>query len=181
MRAWPLHLVFATILVGSLAAKERTADLLVEADDVGGETAIVQVARSQGLALLGVTTIGGARALVFEAPGCSSAVLVTELPVTLEYQTVLPLAREQGVLRYVYIDRSWHEADRLALYLERMKYAVLKTFGLTRYHPAALLLLVESESRCEIVDAIDWRNVWSRDYIGAARADGGAATEATGR
>jgi hypothetical protein len=27
MRAWPLNVVFATILVGSLAAKERAADV----------------------------------------------------------------------------------------------------------------------------------------------------------
>ena len=171
MRAWPLHLVFASILVGSLAAKERAGD--ASFDPAAFEPAITRVARSQGLAFLGSTNIGIVSAQLFEAPGCSSAVLVSALPVTLEYQAVLPLAREQGVLRYVYIDRSWEEADRLAFYLERMKYAVLKTFGLTRYLPAPLLLLVESQSRCGIIDSIDWRDVWSRDYVGAT------GTEAT--
>src|SRR5437879_582444 len=33
MRAWRLHIVFATILVGSLAAKERAAEVVVEVDN----------------------------------------------------------------------------------------------------------------------------------------------------
>jgi hypothetical protein len=39
------------------------------------------------------------------------------------------------VLRYVYIDRSWDKADRLAVVAERVKYAVLAVFGLTQYVP----------------------------------------------
>ncbi len=48
-----------------------------------------------------------------------------------------------------------------------MKYAALATFGMTRYVPFAHLPLVESPSRCQAADAIDWRNVWNRDYVGA--------------
>jgi hypothetical protein len=40
MRAWPLHLVYATILVGSLAATERAADVL--ADTVNLEPAVTR-------------------------------------------------------------------------------------------------------------------------------------------
>ena len=46
MRAWPLHFVFALILVGSLAAKARTTDVL---DESSLEPATIRVARSQSV------------------------------------------------------------------------------------------------------------------------------------
>jgi hypothetical protein len=100
------------------------------------------------------------------------------LRVTFDFEPVMQSAREQGdLLRYVYIDRSWETPDRLAFFADRMKYAALATFGLTRYVPSGHLLVVESSPRCQAADAIDWRNVWNRDYVGATRAD----TEATNR
>ena len=60
-----------------------------------------------------------------------------------------------------------------------MKYAALATFGLTRYVPSGHLLLVDSPLRCQTADAIDWRDVWNRDYIGTARADTEATTRTT--
>jgi len=50
-----------------------------------------------------------------------------------------------------------------------MKYAALATFGLTPSVPSPHLLPVGTSSRCQVADAIDWRNVWNRDYIGATR------------
>ena len=178
MRAWPLHIVFATILVGSLAAKERAADVVVEVDNGALEAAVTRVARSHGLAFREYLTFAGnVPALAFEAPGCSRPVLVV-LRVTFDYEPVMQSARGQGdLLRYVYIDRSWEKPDRLAFFVDRMKYAALATFGLTRYVPSGHLLLVESPPRCQAADAIDWRNVWDRDYVGAGRTD----TEATNR
>ena len=169
MRPWPLHVVFATILVGSLAAKERSADMLVDVDDLDRETAVMHVARAHGLVFREDLTIAGnLRALVFEAPGCSRPVLVV-LRVSFDEEPLLRFAHEQGdVLRYVYIDRSWKKPARVAFFVERMKYAALATFRLTRYVPSGHLLLVHEPSRCQIADAIDWRNVWNRDYVGAA-------------
>jgi len=176
VRAWPLHVFFATILVGSLAAKERVADVVVEVDSDALETAVTRVARSHGLAFREYLTIAGnVRALAFDAPGCSRPVLVV-LRVTFDFapmmQSAMQPAREQGdVLRYVYIDRSWEKPDRLAFFVDRMKYAALATLGLTRYVPSAHVLVVESSPRCQAAEAIDWRNVWNRDYVGATRAD----------
>jgi hypothetical protein len=166
MRAWPLHFVFATILVGSLAAKERTADMLVDVDDLDRETAVMHVARAHGLVFReDVTITGNVRALAFEAPGCSRPVLVV-LRVSFDDEPLLSSAREQGgVSRYVYIDRSWERPARLAFFVRRMKYAVLATFGLTRYVPSGHSIFVASASRCQLVDSIDWRNVWNRNYV----------------
>jgi hypothetical protein len=71
------------------------------------------------------------------------------------------------VSRYVYIDHSWEKPDRLGFFVTRMKYAALATFGLTRYAPSGYLLLVASPSQCDLADAYDWQNVWSRDYVAA--------------
>jgi hypothetical protein len=90
----------------------------------------------------------------------------------LDQDALLQLADElDGMLRHVYIDRTWGQnPDRLAIYVERMKYAVLKALRLTRYVPDPRLLLVESPSQCHVADRIDWRNVWNRDYLRGAEA-----------
>ena len=70
--------------------------------------------------------------------------MLVVLRVSFDEEPLLRSAREQGdVLRYVYIDRSWEKPDRLAFFVERMKYAALATFGLTRYVPSGHLLLVD--------------------------------------
>src|SRR5262245_28750707 len=151
MRAWPLHVVFASLLVGSLAAKERGADMLVDVDYVDLETTVTRVAGSHGLAFQGYSTLPGTHvpALAFEAPGCYRPMQVV-LRVSFDEEPIVESARVQGnVLRYVYIDRSWEKPDRLAFFVERMRYAGLATFGLTRYVPSAHLLLVDSPSECQ--------------------------------
>jgi hypothetical protein len=173
MRAWPLHIVFASMLVGSLAAKELAADAPVDF-----EAAVIRVARAQGLAFQEYTTLAGAdiRTMVFAAPGCSRSMLVVVLQAGLEREVIAHLDRVNGdVLRYVYIDRSWEKPNHLVLFVERMKYALLKTFRLTRYDPDPRVLLVDAPSGCQIADSIDWRNAWNRDYLAAVRTDPEAA------
>jgi hypothetical protein len=168
MKAWPLHVVFAGLLAGSLTANGRAGDVLVRHDNL--QPAITRVARAHGLALLDDITLAGTpiRALEFEAPGCAGPVMVAVLTVIIDLEPVLHHAREQGdVLRYVYIERSWDKPDRLAVFIERMKYTALSMLGLSRYVPSQDLLLVESPSGCAAADAVDWRNVWNRDYVGA--------------
>jgi hypothetical protein len=167
MRAWLLHVVFAAILVGSLATKYRNTDLLVE--DSKLEAMVIRIARAYGLAFRDYETIGDTdiRALVFEVPRCARPVLVVLLSVALDQERVVRSAREPGyVLRYVYMDRIWDKPHRLAVVAERAKHAALAVFGLTRYMPSWHLLLVESPADCGLVDGIDWQMVWSRDYLG---------------
>jgi hypothetical protein len=171
MRAWPLHVVFATILLGSLAGKERAVDVL-EVGDVTLQTAAARIGQSQGLDLREYAKVAGnLPVVVFEAPGCSGPVLVVA-HMFFEEESAMDFARERGdTLRYVYIGRVWDKPNRLALLVERVKYAALASFGLTPYVPWGHLLLVASPPRCEIAAAIDWRNMWNRDYVEASRAD----------
>jgi hypothetical protein len=101
-------------------------------------------------------------------------VLVVLFSVTFDQEPVVRSAREQGdVLRYVYIDDNWDKPRRLAVFVERVKYTALATLGVTRYVPSWHLLLIESPAHCQIVDAIDWRMVWNRDYLTATVANTG--------
>ncbi|MGA8380572.1 MAG: hypothetical protein WB710_05540 [Stellaceae bacterium] len=173
MRAWPLHLVFGALLIGSLTAQQRTADTLVEIDPGDLAAAVMRVAQSQGLTFLErETAYGNVPALSFAAPGCSGPVVVA-LQVNFDLAPFAQSsARKQGdVARYVYIDRSWERPNRLAFFIYRMKYAALATFGLTRYVPGGHLMLVDAPPDCQSAAKIDWSDVWNRDYVGAAQAD----------
>lgn len=177
MRAWPLHLVFGALLVGSLTAQQRTADTLVEIDPGDLSAAVMRVAHSQGLTFLEhETAYGNVPALSFAAPGCSGPVVVA-LQVNFDIAPfVQSSARKQDdVSRYVYIDHSWEKPNRLAFFIYRMKYAALATFGLTRYVPGGHLMLVEAPPDCQSAATINWSDVWNRDYVRAARADAAAA------
>lgn len=177
MRAWLVHVVFAAILVGSLAANGLGADLLVENGNL--ESAVLRVARSNGLVFRGNTTITSADpgALAFVAPGCSRPVRIVLLRATFDQEPIVRYAREQGdVVRYVYIDHTWDAPHRLAVFVQRMKYAALMAVGLTRYMPSWHLLLIESPAHCQVTDAIDWRAAWDRDYLKATEADVRAPT-----
>lgn len=177
MRAWPLHLVFGTLLIGSLTAQQRTADTLVEIDPGDLATAVIRVAHSHGLRFRAdQTAYGNVPALSFDAPGCSGPVVVA-LQVNFD---LAPFARSSArndgdVARYVYIDRSWEKPNRLAFFIYRMKYAALATFGLTRYVPGGHLMLVDAPPDCQSAATIDWSDVWNRDYVRAARANAAAA------
>jgi hypothetical protein len=176
VRAWPLHLVFSTILLGSLAGKERAVDVIDVGDDTLQATA-ARIGQSQGLDFREyIKFAGNLPVVVFEASGCSGPVLVVAHMV-FEEESAMDFARERGdIIRYVYIDRIWDKPNRLARLAERMKYAALASFGLTPYVPWGHLLLVASPPRCEIAAAIDWRNMWNRDYIATVRADPEATT-----
>lgn len=173
MKAWPLHLLFGTLLLGSLTAQQRTADTLVEIDPLDLAPAVTRVAQSNGLRFRQhVTVYGNVPALTFDAPGCSRPVIVA-LQVNFDFApSVQSSAREAGeVARYVYIDRSWERPNRLAFFIYRIKYAALATFGLTPYVPGGHLMLVQSPPDCQSAQTIDWSNVWNRDYVSAASTD----------
>jgi hypothetical protein len=167
MTAWPLHVVFSIILLGSLAAKERPIDVL-GAGDLTLRTAAARIGQSQGLDFREYAMVSGNLPVaIFEAPGCSGPVLVVA-HMLFDEDRVMHLARERGDdIRYVYIDRAWGKPERLALLVERIKYLALRTFGLTQYVPWGHLVLVVSPPRCEVAATVDWRNMWNPDFIAA--------------
>jgi hypothetical protein len=164
MNKWLLHMIFAVILVTSVAASERASDVLLKTQNL--EAAVIHVAQSHGLKLLGKPTAKElVPTLMFEAPGCAQPLLVSLLSVTLDDE---PLVRAVGepddVVRYIYLDRSWSVLPNpLAVFFEWKKHKALELFGLTPYVPVPYMLRLARPPGCDIVGRIDWQVVWRRD------------------
>jgi hypothetical protein len=177
MRVWLAHAIFAAILAGSLAAQGRAAGAPDDTPTLF-EPAILSVARSHGLTLRESRTMPGMMSptLIFEAPGCLKPVQVNLHLWTFEEQILTESAPQAGAIRrYVYLDRTWDAPDRLAVFVQRMKYRALATFGLTEYVPSQYFLLLEAPADCHVAEAIDWRSIWNREYLAAAQAKAEAA------
>jgi hypothetical protein len=161
MRAWA-HAVFAAVLVGSLASRERSVEAPI--DDASLETVVLSVGRSQGLDFREYrSSNAGWGTLVFDVPGCSRPVLVTLRPVTFEDEATTESAPGQDYRpQYVYFDQKWDSPNRWAVSLQRMKYSLLAMFGRTDYATSNLVLQVEAPRDCPAAERMDWRPAWSR-------------------
>jgi hypothetical protein len=174
MRVWAAHAAFATILIGSLVARERAS--VAPISSASFESAVLRVARSQGLRIReDRASPAGLRALAFDAPGCSQPIFVITRFTTLEDEPVIqatPIeyAYQHDYLRwYVYVDQKLDRPDPRAIFVQRMEYGLLSMFGLTEYSPfgSTFMLEVDAPRDCAAADALDWRSAWSRK-IGTA-------------
>lgn len=164
MKSWPFHAVFAIILGGSLAVRERASDVLTENGSLA--PAVMNIARSNGLVFRQYATRADSDipSMVFESSHCSKLVLITILNGTFDHNLALPSAPETNdLLRYVYIDRAWHRPDPLGFFFERLKYAAMATFGLTTASPSRYLLRIEFSPQCQVARTIDWHSAWDRN------------------
>jgi hypothetical protein len=166
MRRWFPHAVFAALLVASLSARLRAADVLAAPADL--EPAVQRLLEADGLAYKGREPLkeSDVRALVFEAPGCTRQLIVISLAITFEEERILRIAGAAGAgRRYVYIDRSWAAPNPVEVFLTRMRHAALAMIGLSPYVPSPRMLLVDEPPDCPRIQSIDWRAVWGRDYL----------------
>lgn len=167
MRVWAAHAIFATILMGSLAARERSAE---PPSNSLLESIVIRIAGAHGWSLREYRAISGmtSRLLVFEAPGCLQPVRVSFRLSTFEDDILGDAVPHRGYTRrYVYFDHSWDTPHPRAAVIQQMKYAALAKLGLTDYAPSWYLLLVEAPSDCRAATAMDWRPVWTRDSVAA--------------
>ncbi len=170
MKLWA-HAVFAAVLVGSLASRERSAEAPVT--DAGVGSVVVSVARSQGLSLREYRTsaANGERSMVFDVPGCPKPMSVILRMATFEDEATTESPTPQGYQKqYVYFDRKWGRPRPWAVSIQRMKYSLLALFGRTDYATSNLVLEVEAPRECPAAESIDWRPVWSRAYLAVAEA-----------
>ena len=166
MRVWAAHAVFAAVLVGSLASRERSAEAPLI--DAGLESVVLSVARSQGLGFREYRTsdTGGERTMAFNVPGCSQPMFGDLRMATFEDEATTESAPGQDYQQaYVYFDRKWNSPDRWAVSIQTMKYSLLAMFGRTDYATSSLVLEVEAPRDCPAAESIDWRPAWSRTYL----------------
>jgi hypothetical protein len=161
MRVWAAHAVFAALLVGTLASRERSVEPTV--DDAGLESVVLSAARSQGLAFREYRpsdTLWG-RTMVFDVPGCSRPISVTWRSATFEDEAATASAPEQDYRQqYVYFDRKWDRPNLWEVSIQRLKYGLGPMFGRTDYSTSRLLR-VEAPRDCPAAENIDWRPAWS--------------------
>jgi hypothetical protein len=166
MRVWAAHAVFAAVLAGSLAARERSAEPPL--DRAGQESVVLDVARSQGLGFRGYRTrdASGERALAFDVPGCSQPTFVVLRIATFEDEATSESAPGPDYKQtYVYFDQTWSRPDRWAVSTQKVKYGLLAMFGLADYATSSLVLEIEAPRDCSAAQRIDWRPAWSRAYL----------------
>jgi hypothetical protein len=166
------HAAFAAILVGTIIARARSGDVLPKDDIDIMASAVIAAAQSQGLVSRGYASADGAelRTLTFAAPGCVRPLYVDVLETSLEQIAIVSPEQQQGYRRYyVYFGRVWQRPDRLAIFFEKNKQAMLATLGLTRYVPSWHLLLVDAPLGCAAAAGVDWRAVWERPSREPAR------------
>jgi hypothetical protein len=163
--------IVASIVVRVQANRSREAVM----GDFDAGAAITDVIRKHGYALRENPVKPPkmlAVAVYFQRPECEQASLV--FPYFINEETLPLLARVTmpGFERhFFYMDRSWSEQDRVAMYLEWAKYAVLDIFGASRYVPVKKAIVLADPPDCRPHASIDWRPVWDRDrYRAAANA-----------
>jgi hypothetical protein len=172
------HAAFAAILVGTLIARARSGEVLPEDNIDIVASAAIGAAQAHGLVFRGSTSADGAELLelTFAASGCTRPVYVDVLETTLDQTTVVDSPEQQGYRRYyVYFGRAWQQPDRLAVFFEQQKQAMLATLGLSRYVPSWHLLLVDAPVDCAPAAGVDWRAVWERQSRKPARRDRGGS------
>ncbi len=172
MRVWA-HVVFATVLVGSLASRERSAEAPIDSDDL--ELAALSVARAQGLVFreYRASDTDWGRTMAFGVIGCSPPLLATWRPATFEdeatAQSTLRLGYHQ---QFVYFDRKWSSPNRWAVSIQRMKYGLLALLGKADYATSGFVLQVEAPRDCPGAETVDWRAAWSRTGLATVQAPG---------
>lgn len=173
------HALFAAVLAGSLASRERSAKAPDDTAALGTlESAAISAARSQGLAFredrANVTNRG--RAMVFDVPKCSRPLLATWRLATFEDEAVAQSAPRQDYQKqYVYFDRTWERPNRWAVSMQRMRYGLLALIGRADYASSRFVLEVESPRDCPAAESVDWRPAWGRTDLSAAAATATAA------
>lgn len=169
MKVWA-HAVFALILVGSLAARGRSAGAPV--DEARLEAAALAAAHAQGLSFREYRPSGTdwGRTMAFDVPGCPAPLLATWRPATFEDEATAEAAAGQGYRRqFVYFDRAWGRPRPWAVSIQRMKYGLLALFGRVDYATSRYVLEVEAPRDCPAAESVDWRPAWKRTDLDEAR------------
>ena len=175
MRVWAAHAVFAALLVGSLAARERAA--VTPIPSAAFESAVMRVATSKGLRFreYGANTTGTElRMLAFDAIGCSQPVFVLFRFACFEDEATTQSTPEHSYLnQYIYIDRKFDKPTLRPVLIQRIKYGLLSMFGVSDYAPywnIPFVLQVETPVNCPVAEKIDWSPAWNRKFIVAAES-----------
>jgi hypothetical protein len=109
----------------------------------------------------------------FQRPECDRLSVVLPYFINAEAEPLLARVTEPGFDRhFYYMDSSWPEQQRVAMFLEWLKYAALDLVDASRYVPVKKAIVLADPPDCHPADVIDWRTLWEkhrqRDAINSA-------------
>jgi hypothetical protein len=168
------------VLVASLAVRfqaNRAREAMT--DDFDVTAAVTEVIRLHGYALRdnparppGMLS----HIIYFQRPECDQVSLVLPHFINEETQSLLMRAASaDAARRFFYLDGSWDDQARVAMFLAWVKYAVFDIFGTSRYIPVKQAIVVAEARDCHPAADIDWRAVWAKDRHPSKSRSGGAA------
>jgi hypothetical protein len=167
------------VLLASVAVRfqaNRSREAMMTGFDVGA--AVTAVIRQHGYAVRENPVKPPAMlsaVIYFQRPECDRASLVLPHFINEETQSLLLRAAGPGSAQhFFYLDGSWNDQARVAMFLEWARYAVLDIFGASRYIPVKQAIVLAEASDCHPAIAIDWRPVWEKDRRRSAASGGGA-------
>ena len=157
-----LLVLLASVVVRFQANKARlemTADFDVAA-------AVTDVIRQHGYALQENPVKPPsllAAVIYFQRPECDQASLVLPHFINEETQTLLTRVEKPGSDRhFYYLDGSWNEQARVAMFLAWARFAVLDILGASHYIPVKKAIVLAEAPGCHPATPIDWRPVWEK-------------------
>lgn len=160
MRAWATRVLFASLLLGALAARIQASH---EPSEYDVRPAVAAMLSSRGIAARIMPSEDSAllKAVAFDAPQCGGRIDVFPVRLNLQegplFDAVVGAGRER---RIAYLGRTWEAPSRLDLRLEWLKHKALSVLGLNPYTASTTALLVASPKDCALARSIDWAPFW---------------------
>jgi len=190
MKSTVARIVLLLLLLSTLAVRFhalQSRDTMVASFDM--DAAIKALIGENGLALRenpaplpSILSV----AVYFQRQECAAPSVV--VPFDLNFEASPLLARvappQSYSHRFFYLDGSWPEQERVLIFGEWLRHAVLSLAGATPFLPVKTAVVVAEPATCQASIRLDWRAIWERSRIqilienGLHREDGG---EAVGR
>lgn len=162
MIAWSVRVVFIALLMALLSKSASThsaVDWTQEAPAV-----IVQALSKQGLVVEKIHQLGPngiSPIMAFKVAGCERSLQVANVKISLDAAPFLEAAADRDYTRhYIYLGRIWSKPDALALRLAWFNQRLIAMFGQSPFSMLGMTLFVLSPPHCDIVERIDWTQVW---------------------
>ena len=105
---------------------------------------------------------------------CAGTVKIMPVELTVSEGPWLSEALDpKAAKRFVYLEGTWPDVDRIGMRLEWLRHRILAMLGMGRYitHPWALLLV--GPPGCNVTEIVDWRVMWDRRALAQHRLSSG--------
>jgi hypothetical protein len=105
---------------------------------------------------------------------CAGTLKIVPLELTVAEEPWLSEVLDpKAAKRFVYLEGTWHDVNRIGMRLEWLRHRVPAMLGMSRYiaHPWALLLV--GPPGCNVAEIVDWRMMWDRRALAQHRLSPG--------